>query len=109
MQIVVMVMSVDVVRWPVAVGFESRGRNTALQGDWSADVCCSDLVASVVVVWLTETLAPVAPVRVKVTPPMPGSPMSWTPLPFVSFHTKLPRSEERRVGKECRSRWSPYH
>ena len=33
-------------------------------------------------------------------------------LPF----TKLPgpmivddRSEERRVGKECRSRWSPYH
>ena len=23
--------------------------------------------------------------------------------------TKLPRSEERRVGKECRSRWSPYH
>ena len=24
----------------------------------------------------------------------------------VSFHY---RSEERRVGKECRSRWSPYH
>src|SRR3712207_9230028 len=22
---------------------------------------------------------------------------------------KLGRSEERRVGKECRSRWSPYH
>ena len=22
---------------------------------------------------------------------------------------KLLRSEERRVGKECRSRWSPYH
>ena len=22
---------------------------------------------------------------------------------------KTPRSEERRVGKECRSRWSPYH
>ena len=21
----------------------------------------------------------------------------------------LARSEERRVGKECRSRWSPYH
>ena len=27
------------------------------------------------------------------------------------FVTKVPkcRSEERRVGKECRSRWSPYH
>src|SRR5687767_10290294 len=24
------------------------------------------------------------------------------------FFTR-PRSEERRVGKECRSRWSPYH
>ena len=25
-------------------------------------------------------------------------------------HTSTPnRSEERRVGKECRSRWSPYH
>ena len=23
--------------------------------------------------------------------------------------TLLQRSEERRVGKECRSRWSPYH
>ena len=25
------------------------------------------------------------------------------------FRIKLTRSEERRVGKECRSRWSPYH
>ena len=23
--------------------------------------------------------------------------------------TEMDRSEERRVGKECRSRWSPYH
>ena len=30
----------------------------------------------------------------------------------VVFHRVIPgfmRSEERRVGKECRSRWSPYH
>src|SRR2546425_6783540 len=25
------------------------------------------------------------------------------------YRTKEARSEERRVGKECRSRWSPYH
>ena len=25
------------------------------------------------------------------------------------FWNHLRRSEERRVGKECRSRWSPYH
>ena len=24
-------------------------------------------------------------------------------------HERIQRSEERRVGKECRSRWSPYH
>src|SRR2546428_4252043 len=29
------------------------------------------------------------------------------PQPGVNEHTQ--RSEERRVGKECRSRWSPYH
>ena len=27
----------------------------------------------------------------------------------VMEHTGRYRSEERRVGKECRSRWSPYH
>ena len=25
------------------------------------------------------------------------------------YQVQLIRSEERRVGKECRSRWSPYH
>ena len=29
-------------------------------------------------------------------------------LGFCDKHIKQ-RSEERRVGKECRSRWSPYH
>ena len=27
----------------------------------------------------------------------------------VEVDSMLERSEERRVGKECRSRWSPYH
>ena len=27
----------------------------------------------------------------------------------VKYTSNLGRSEERRVGKECRSRWSPYH
>ena len=26
-----------------------------------------------------------------------------------SVGLQMRRSEERRVGKECRSRWSPYH
>ena len=28
---------------------------------------------------------------------------------FLVIDPKTDRSEERRVGKECRSRWSPYH
>ena len=28
---------------------------------------------------------------------------------YLDFSGNLDRSEERRVGKECRSRWSPYH
>ena len=28
---------------------------------------------------------------------------------FTQCHSFEARSEERRVGKECRSRWSPYH
>ena len=28
---------------------------------------------------------------------------------LLDLDTPLTRSEERRVGKECRSRWSPYH
>ena len=27
----------------------------------------------------------------------------------IESSTTVERSEERRVGKECRSRWSPYH
>ena len=42
----------------------------------------------------------------------PGSPVSF-PFPLSRTVTcsvsGLIRSEERRVGKECRSRWSPYH
>ena len=30
-------------------------------------------------------------------------------LPFIFIQAQKTRSEERRVGKECRSRWSPYH
>ena len=29
--------------------------------------------------------------------------------PILYFKQLFMRSEERRVGKECRSRWSPYH
>ena len=39
--------------------------------------------------------------------PEKASPMTDTEI--VRKCAILDRSEERRVGKECRSRWSPYH
>src|SRR4030042_4153674 len=33
----------------------------------------------------------------------------FLPIVLVVVAFGLDRSEERRVGKECRSRWSPYH
>ena len=34
---------------------------------------------------------------------------TWMDLETVILSEVSQRSEERRVGKECRSRWSPYH
>src|SRR5258707_6784457 len=39
------------------------------------------------------------------TPPTGGQPAN----PGTASNVPQARSEERRVGKECRSRWSPYH
>ena len=36
-----------------------------------------------------------------------GANVQWGYAGLINFG--LMRSEERRVGKECRSRWSPYH
>src|SRR6267142_2558756 len=66
----------------------SRRRHTSLTCDWSSDVCSSDLS--------TDAVTVVEPLATPVTAP-------------VSSTAAMDGSEERRVGKECRSRWSPYH
>src|ERR1035438_5263850 len=38
-----------------------------------------------------------------------GSEQLWAGRPLYYAFSETVRSEERRVGKECRSRWSPYH
>ena len=45
---------------------------------------------------------------VTVAAPQPTGPFA-APMPMPPLPEKSVRSEERRVGKECRSRWSPYH
>ena len=38
-----------------------------------------------------------------------GSVRAFEKVKKVAYEITSARSEERRVGKECRSRWSPYH
>src|SRR5450432_4446759 len=63
----------------------SRRRHTRSDRDWSSDVCSSDL----------QVIANVDGTR--------------NALQLADAIKAGCRSEERRVGKECRSRWSPYH
>src|SRR5438067_12786616 len=76
--------------------FSSRRRHTRSKRDWSSDVCSSDLAC------VSDSGLDV---RYGMRTP------STLSLPSASAARKAvsERSEERRVGKECRSRWSPYH
>src|SRR2546426_3817399 len=94
--------------------FSSRRRHTRLQGDWSSDVCSSDLVSeeewrrwladqqrrAILQQRLIEGLKQKGKLR-------PIAPSDAEMRAF--WESNRERSEERRVGKECRSRWSPYH
>src|SRR3989442_8613370 len=95
--------------------FSSRRRHTRCGRDWSSDVCSSDL--NVLLPASALFLArPMPPGRALIdagaavalaTDFNPGSAFCES-LPLVCSLAAT-RSEKRRVGKECRSRWSPYH
>src|SRR5258706_9407604 len=92
--------------------FSSRRRHTRLVSDWSSDVCSSDLTVKSV----TEKPQLVALAGTMTRPAvLTGVHTAFTDGDLVgALHSgaacdKLARSEERRVGKEGRSRWSPYH
>ena len=66
------------------------------------------------------TPAPTAKKPFKTTSPVSGEEISAYSMEALSYNettrdwrvhngVDIARSEERRVGKECRSRWSPYH
>src|SRR5688500_19662573 len=89
--------------------FSSRRRHTRLQGDWSSDVCSSDLAWQPAVLHprrrrqhdvprLAGRLEPDEAVRVLVARFLDGP-------GEVHFLAGVVRSEERRVGKECRCWW----
>src|SRR2546430_9444451 len=93
--------------------FSSRRRHTRFDCDWSSDVCSSDLLAAPAA--STEKSAAVtissledAPIQA-LTRAVDIQIVKDVPWQKVAGNAEPPRSEERRVGKECRSRWSPYH
>src|SRR2546429_1529647 len=91
--------------------FSSRRRHTRCSRDWSSDVCSSDLqdfrraISTDAAAGSTAvtSLSPWARRQARVPVPHPKSRTDW------ASSSSARRSEERRVGKECRSRWSPYH
>src|SRR5690606_40157156 len=97
--------------------FSSRRRHTRFSRDWSSDVCSSDLIVAGVS-GLIKAFFPFVPTVVGGFEKATAAFASWgkslgQSQGFQSFITyarenvpKL-RSEERRVGKECRCRWAP--
>src|SRR5688572_31806455 len=93
--------------------FSSRRRHTRFDCDWSSDVCSSDLPASLVKV---EPAAPVLSISIAATDRKDDVKLGQALLRLNEEDPSLTmiqnprthdRSEERRVGKECRSPWSP--
>src|SRR3989440_6364538 len=93
--------------------FSSRRRHTRSDRDWSSDVCSSDLAATTDHHSLLRRRA----YSVALLPRRRRVREEGRLLPNTRRHQRhtlrgghrILRSEERRVGKECRSRWSPYH
>src|SRR5256885_3145557 len=92
--------------------FSSRRRHTRLQGDWSSDVCSSDLFLNNpanVLHGLEGFFTGIDTIADGIDfielPLIGGAPFD----DLANSIRSVRRSEERRVGKECRSRWSPYH
>src|SRR2546429_590020 len=89
--------------------FSSRRRHTRCSRDWSSDVCSSDLFLASAHADKRVLLSklPTGERFFTFEPALPPNPLFPRVIERVAFDRN--RSEERRVGKECRSRWSPYH
>src|SRR3712207_7801645 len=91
--------------------FSSRRRHTRYWRDWSSDVCSSDLEALGAAAHLRALHdLDLRAVKIDVVFAVNGvlADVQLAGEHHLARAHEL-RSEERRVGKECRSRWSPYH
>src|SRR5437588_7998647 len=92
--------------------FSSRRRHTRSLCDWSSDVCSSDLTLNLdfdenychapqTVTGFSGTYGVASNGRTTIA--LGG----YALVAYLASANQAFRSEERRVGKECRSRWSP--
>src|SRR5260370_41933808 len=92
--------------------FSSRRRHTRFKCDWSSDVCSSDLCEALARAFGGKDIEFLLCGKATCFQEdyshsrllMAGNAQSDVYPRIAQW-----RSEERRVGKECRSRWSPYH
>src|SRR5207247_6135166 len=89
--------------------FSSRRRHTRSTRDWSSDVCSSDLLPAGVhrdavsdrPRWTTDRLSAAGVESVAAGLALRGRRSAAAAAQLTETH----RSEERRVGKECRTQW----
>src|SRR5207249_8893944 len=95
----------SLLRLCVCFFFSSRRRHTRSKRDWSSDVCSSDLDRTICSLEQIVRSFPEV-VEFRATAIKHGS----LDALVVEIEDRLdkPRSEERRVGKECRARYVQY-
>src|SRR3712207_9305938 len=104
--------------------FSSRRRHTRYWRDWSSDVCSSDIQGLnlyffilliffyYLIYFFYHLVCSLFWCQLFICHLINSIKYFCTHLCIIIWHTIREwtfRSEERRVGKECRSRWSPYH
>src|SRR5690242_20971807 len=101
--------------------FSSRRRHTRLTCDWSSDVCSPDLSANAKSEQIRAYYGSLHPLlrvglstllvfdRDAVITDLGRRPEDYRTMGLPQNAASLHRSEERRVGKECRSRWVADH
>src|SRR5438309_1073962 len=105
--------------WVVAVA--SRRRHTRWNCDWSSDVCSSDLAVShahlerrigryrwviCALLFFATTISYIDRQVFGILAPEMKKIFGWTDTNYTDIVFWFERSEERRVGKECRCGWS---
>src|SRR3712207_7097699 len=107
----VRLLGICVLEWVIYFFFfSSRRRHTRYWRDWSSDVCSSDLAGTIADEHVGAQAEALRGAGELDAGPRGVALQEHGAARHATTSARVRRrSEERRVGKECRSRWSPYH